>query len=104
MGLDALRAPAGAGDSGGGDGAPPGAPPPPPLFVRVPRGRILSDIQLQGAISDFHVIKDAVKAADCDPLLVRANPDDMYGDGGNFEVGTLRRGGPLMRGGLDGKG
>lgn len=56
------------------------------LFGTVPRDKILSDIQLQGAISDFHPIKEAVKGADYDPLLVRPNEDDIYGDGNNYEV------------------
>jgi hypothetical protein len=56
----------------------------------VPRDRLLADVQFQGAISDFHCIKDALKAADYDPLLLRANEDDAYSDGGNYEVATTR--------------
>jgi hypothetical protein len=77
MGLDALRAGADA--------------PTPPAFVQLPRERVLADVQLQGAISDFHVIRDAVKDADCDPLLVRTNESDTYGDGGNYEVRWTHR-------------
>lgn len=42
----------------------------------------------QGAISDFHPIKDAIKSSDLEALLVRANEEDIYGDGNNFEVGS----------------
>jgi hypothetical protein len=62
--------------------AQPGAPP----FLRIPKEKLLADIQLQGAISDFHPIKDAIRAADCDALAVRPNLDDAYGDGNNYEV------------------
>jgi hypothetical protein len=46
--------------------------------------------QFQGAISDFHPIKESIKAADYDPLLIRANEDDAYGDGNNFEVAVAQ--------------
>jgi hypothetical protein len=47
-------------------------------------------VQFQGAISDFHPIREAIKAADYDPLLIRLNDDDLYGDGNNFEVATTQ--------------
>jgi hypothetical protein len=50
------------------------------------RELLLADIQFQGAISDWHALKEHLKAADYDPLVIRANPDDAYGDGGNYEV------------------
>lgn len=56
------------------------------LMLAVPRDKILADIQFQGAISDFHPIKDALKAADYEELLLRINEDDVFGDGNNFEV------------------
>ncbi|KAI8468458.1 MAG: inner dynein arm I1 intermediate chain [Monoraphidium minutum] len=88
MGLATLRPPQGSAPT---DDAPHGAAAvPPPLFVQLPRERVLADIQLQGAISDFHPIRDAARAADCDPLLVRGNEDDAYGDGGNYEVACTR--------------
>jgi hypothetical protein len=97
MGLDALRPGATAtvdsgagGDAEGGSGAPPAAPAARPAFVPLSRERVLADVQLQGAISDFHVIRDAVRAADYDPLLVRSNEGDAYDDGGNFEVRRMR--------------
>lgn len=49
-------------------------------------------VQFQGAISDFHPIKAAVQAADYDPLLIRLNEDDLYGDGNNFEVAVTQVG------------
>ena len=50
--------------------------------------RILSDIQFRGAISDFHPFKAKIVDSDYDMLLIRANDDDIYGDGNNFEVWT----------------
>jgi hypothetical protein len=47
-------------------------------------------LQFQGAISDFHPIKESIKAADYDPLLIRLNEDDAYGDGNNFEVAVTQ--------------
>lgn len=49
-------------------------------------------LQFQGAISDFHPIKEAIKAADYDPLLIRLNKDDAYEDGHNFEVAVTQVG------------
>jgi hypothetical protein len=31
-----------------------------------------------------------VQAADYDPLLIRLNEDDIYGDGNNFEVAVTQ--------------
>ncbi len=42
--------------------------------------------QFRGAISDFHAFKARIVDADCDVLLVRANDDDVYGDGNNLMV------------------
>ncbi len=53
----------------------------------VSKEKILGDIQFRGAISDFYVAKTQVLEADYDPLLIRINEDDIYGDGNNFEVG-----------------
>eukprot|EP00884_Botryococcus_braunii_P002029 jgi/Botrbrau1/11827/Bobra.0224s0023.1 len=53
---------------------------------RVPRDAIMQDIQFRGAISDFHPLKAVLQTADYEPLLLRSNPDDVYGDGNNFEV------------------
>lgn len=55
----------------------------------VPKEKLLADIQFQGAISDWHPIKAKIVAADYDPLVVRLNEDDRYGDGNNFEVRVL---------------
>lgn len=60
------------------------------LVATVQRDKLLSDIQFQGAISDFHCIKDAVKAADYEELLLRINADDTYGDGNNYEVAVTK--------------
>jgi hypothetical protein len=53
----------------------------------VPKEKLLADVQFQGAISDFHPIREFIKAADYDPLLIRVNEDDLFGDGNNYEVG-----------------
>ena len=55
-------------------------------FIPISKEKLLSDIQFRGAISDFHPIKDHIKNADYDPLLIKYNEDDRYGDGNNFEV------------------
>jgi hypothetical protein len=60
------------------------------LMAAVPREKLLADIQFQGAISDFHCIKDALKAADYDEVLLRVNDDDVFGDGNNFEVAVTQ--------------
>ncbi len=57
----------------------------------VSRDKLAHDIQFRGAISDFHPIKNAVMGADYDPLMLRSNPDDVYGDGNNFEVCTAAK-------------
>ncbi|KAK9826349.1 hypothetical protein WJX81_000804 [Elliptochloris bilobata] len=46
---------------------------------------LTKDIQFRGAISDFHAFRAPLKAADYDPLVIRSNPEDVYGDGNNFE-------------------
>ncbi|KAF8061413.1 bifunctional 3-dehydroquinate dehydratase/shikimate dehydrogenase [Scenedesmus sp. PABB004] len=61
----------------------------PPLGA-VSRAALLADVQFQGAISDFHCVRDALKASDCDVLEVRAVPDDAYGDGSNYELALTR--------------
>lgn len=53
---------------------------------------MLCTTQFQGAISDFHPIKESIKAADYDQLLIRANEDDLYGDGNNYEVAATQVG------------
>lgn len=62
--------------------------PTPQLMAPVPKEKLLADVQFQGAISDFHPIREFIKAADYDPLLIRMNEDDLYGDGNNYEVGA----------------
>lgn len=52
----------------------------------VAKEKLLGDVQFRGAISDFHPIKAQLQKADYDPLLVKYNHDDRYGDGNNFEV------------------
>lgn len=56
------------------------------LTKYVPKETILDDIQFRGAISDFHPIKKKIEKCDYDPILVRYNHDDKYGDGNNVEV------------------
>lgn len=56
----------------------------------VPREKLLADVQFQGAISDFHCIKDALKAADYEEIAIRVNEDDLFGDGNNFEVAVTQ--------------
>jgi len=53
---------------------------------RVPLAVLTRDIQFRGAISDFHAHRALIKAADYDPLVLRSNPDNTYGDGNNFEA------------------
>ena len=59
---------------------------PPVLVCTVSKETILGDVQFRGAISDFHAYKQAVVDSDCDPLVMRLNETDLYGDGNNFEV------------------
>lgn len=47
---------------------------------------LLKDIQFRGAISDFHAFKQAIADADYDPLVLRQNATDKFGDGNNFEL------------------
>jgi hypothetical protein len=47
---------------------------------------ILGDVQFRGAISDFYAYKAQITDADLDPLVLRVNATDMYGDGNNFEL------------------
>lgn len=69
-------------------------PPPPPdggpaaplLLITVPKEKLLGDIQFRGAISDFHALKGKIQGADYDALVVRYLPDDVYGEGCNYEV------------------
>ena len=56
------------------------------ISAAVPKEKILADIQFQGAISDFHPIKDSIKGADYDLIIIRLNEDDIYGDGNNYEA------------------
>ena len=55
----------------------------------VSKEKLMKDMQFRGAISDFHPIKEHIVKADYDPLLLRSNVDDLYGDGNNFEVCVL---------------
>mmetsp|Transcript_38086 Transcript_38086/g.64023 ORF Transcript_38086/g.64023 Transcript_38086/m.64023 type:complete len:812 (-) Transcript_38086:308-2743(-) len=48
------------------------------------------DIQFRGAISDFHPIKTKLTKCDYDPILVRYNEEDIYGDQNNFEIVLLK--------------
>ena len=52
----------------------------------VSKEKLTKDMQFRGAISDFHPIKEHIINSDYDPLLLRGNPDDLYGDGNNFEA------------------
>lgn len=52
----------------------------------VSKEKLVKDMQFRGAISDFHPIKEHIMKSDYDPLLLRTNEDDLYGDGNNFEV------------------
>lgn len=52
----------------------------------VSKEKLVKDMQFRGAISDFHPIKEQIMKSDYDPLLLRTNEDDLYGDGNNFEV------------------
>lgn len=52
----------------------------------ISKEKLIKDMQFRGAISDFHPIKEHIIYADYDPLLMRSNVDDLYGDGNNFEV------------------
>jgi len=52
----------------------------------VSKEAILGDIQFRGAISDFYAIKQQILDADVDPLLMRINEDDVYGDGNNWQI------------------
>jgi hypothetical protein len=64
----------------------------PGALYTVSRDAVLKDVQFRGAISDFHVLKAVLLTADYDPLVLRSNPEDVYGDGNNFEVrSTLPR-------------
>jgi len=60
------------------------------LMKYVDAETLLHDVQFRGAISDFHAIKGKLQKADYDPLLIRYNADDRYGDGNNFEVCMLK--------------
>lgn len=64
---------------------------PPVLTCAVSKETILGDIQFRGAISDFHAFKAAIVDADCDPLLLRVNEADLYGDGNNFELAVKQQ-------------
>jgi hypothetical protein len=59
---------------------------PPVLMFGLSKETILADIQFRGAISDFHAHKQEISDADCDPVILRVNESDMYGDGNNFEL------------------
>ncbi|KAL0054665.1 hypothetical protein WJX82_000717 [Trebouxia sp. C0006] len=56
----------------------------------ISKEKLTKDMQFRGAISDFHPIKEHILNADYDPLLLRSNVDDLYGDGNNFELATSR--------------
>ncbi|KAK9820498.1 hypothetical protein WJX72_010908 [[Myrmecia] bisecta] len=59
-------------------------------MLYVPKEKLLKDVQFRGAISDFHPIRDKIQGADCDPVLIKSNPEDLYGDGNNFEIACSR--------------
>ena len=42
----------------------------------------------RGAISDFHPVKAKIVESPCDPICLRINEDDIFGDGNNFMVRT----------------
>ena len=56
----------------------------------VSKEKLLNDIQFRGAISDFYVSKAKIMDADYDPLFIKINEDDIYGDGNNFELVLLK--------------
>uniref|UniRef100_A0A7S0R4E4 WD repeat-containing protein 63 n=1 Tax=Pyramimonas obovata TaxID=1411642 RepID=A0A7S0R4E4_9CHLO len=60
------------------------------LMKHVETATLLHDIQFRGAISDFHPIKTKIQKCDYDPILVRYNEDDIYGDQNNFEIVLLK--------------
>lgn len=59
---------------------------PPVPMKTITKEELLKDIQFRGSISDFHYLKAAIQAAQYDPLIVRYNQDDLYGDGNNIEL------------------
>jgi len=60
------------------------------LYKKIDSETLLHDIQFRGAISDFHSIKAKISKCDYDPITVRYNHDDKYGDGNNFELCLLK--------------
>ncbi|PNW72384.1 hypothetical protein CHLRE_16g674515v5 [Chlamydomonas reinhardtii] len=68
------------------------------VMGEVSRDELLKDIQFRGAISDFHAYKAKIQAADYEPLLVRFNEDDVYGDGNNFELAVTAAAAAVWRG------
>lgn len=56
----------------------------------VAREVLLADVRFQGAISDFHAVKDALAAADYDPLLLQPLEDDEFADGSNWQLALSR--------------
>ncbi|KXZ55747.1 hypothetical protein GPECTOR_2g1297 [Gonium pectorale] len=68
------------------------------LMAEVTREMLLGDIQFRGAISDFHAVRAKIQAADYDPLLVRFNEDDVYGDGNNIVIALTKAAADAWRG------
>lgn len=52
----------------------------------VPKQKVQKDVQFRGAISDLYSIRGDVANLDYDPVALRSNPQDTFGDGNNFEV------------------
>ena len=60
------------------------------LMDWISKEKILNDIQFRGAISDLYNLKARLQEADLDPILVRVNEEDIYGDQNNFEVALIQ--------------
>ena len=61
------------------------------LLSAVAKEVIQADIKFRGAVSDFHGVAKAIKKADCDPITLRYNAEDIYGDGHNFLIATAKK-------------
>jgi len=68
-----------------------------PATLTISKEELLKDIQYRGTISDFHYMKKMIEEADYDPLVVRANKDDRYGDGNNIELVCRKSAADLWR-------
>lgn len=56
------------------------------VVLQVQLSALLADIQFQGAISDWHCLREELRACKLEALAVRSVLDDAYGDGSNVEV------------------